>query len=320
VLLYYKFIAVPNVEETAEEQRRWCQELGLLGRIIVAPEGINGTVSGLRAPAAEYERRMQDHLLFADTAFKADDHDRHAFKRLTVKGRAEIVTLGLPVDTIRKTGVHLKPKDFQSKIADPNVLILDIRNDYEYEMGHFRGAIRPPLETFKEFPNWISENFGGAKDREILTYCTGGIRCEKFTAYLCEQGFRHVFQLDGGIVTYAKDPEVRGDGFEGDCFMFDERLSVPVGPPVGKCEKCGGASSRYVNCDYVDCNRLYFLCVPCEEEMGLSCSSECGAEVRKRDKDGRLNPSLRSEARLERRRRHRAKRRLASTVETGLKL
>lgn len=312
VLLYYLFTEVPDPAETAAEQRAWCEELGLRGRIIVAHEGINGTVSGLFASTDEYMARMRAHPLFGATEFKIDEHEDHAFKKLSVKVRPEIVTLGMEVDSVRHTGKHLSPHEFRERLDDPDALVLDIRNDYEYEMGRFKGAVRPPVESFREFPDWISANFANAKDKPILTYCTGGIRCEKLTAYLTEQGFRDVYQLHGGIVTYAKDPDVKGEGFEGDCFMFDDRLSVPVGPPVSVCEGCGEGSSRYVNCSNVDCNRLYFLCLECEEAKGLACSEACRGAVRTREHNARLNPGLRSEAARLRKQRHRAKRRLAS--------
>lgn len=313
VLLYYLFVRLDDPESIAEEQLSWCRELGLKGRIIVAHEGINGTASGLREGAQEYIRRMNAHPAFAATEFKIDDHASHAFRRLSVKVRPEIVTLGEEVDVPEHTGVHLSPAEFRAKLDDPNALILDIRNDYEYEMGHFRGAVRPPIETFKEFPDWLRTQFAEAKNRPVLTYCTGGIRCEKLTALLRLEGFEDVYQLNGGIVTYAKDPEVKGEGFEGDCFMFDDRLSVPVGPAVSKCEKCGTASSRYVNCSNVDCNRLYFLCEDCEASAGLPCKEECAASVRKRIRNERLDPLLRSEGKRLRRQRHRAKVRARAT-------
>ncbi|MBC8065260.1 MAG: rhodanese-related sulfurtransferase [Chlorobia bacterium] len=311
ILLYYCFVDIPDPEDIAAEQRAWCEELGLRGRVIVAAEGINGTVSGSHEAADAYMEKMREHALFAPTEFKIDDHDRHAFKRLSVKVRSEIVTLGLLVDTVAHTGKHLAPAEFKAKMADPDALILDIRNDYEFAMGRFKGAVRPPVESFREFPGWIRDNFTDAKHKPILTYCTGGIRCEKLTAFLKEEGFEDVYQLHGGIVAYAKDPGVQGEGFEGDCFMFDDRMSVPVGPPVSHCEKCGRLSARYVNCSNVDCNKLYFLCETCEAAKGLSCSDACHNVVRSREQNARLSPDLRSEAARLRKQRHRAKRRLA---------
>jgi len=313
VLLYYLFVRLDSPESIAEEQRQWCGELGLKGRIIVAEEGINGTVSGSREAAQEYIARMARHPQFANTEFKVDDHDGHAFKRLSVKVRPEIVTLGESVDVPANTGTHLKPKEFREKLDDPNALVLDIRNDYEYEMGRFAGAIRPPVKTFKEFPEWLRAELKDVKGRPILTYCTGGIRCEKLTAFLSQEGFEDVYQLHGGIVTYAKDPDVKGEKFEGDCFMFDERLSVPVGPVVSLCEKCQAPSARYANCANVDCNRLYFLCAECEAAKGAACSQSCEAAERTRARNARLDPALRGEGKRLRRRRHRAKVRARAT-------
>lgn len=311
VLLYYKFAHLPDPEGIAEEQRAWCRELGLRGRIIVAEEGINGTVSGLRDDCAEYVNRMNEHPAFKGTEFKIDDHGTHAFKRLSIKVRPEIVTLGAKVD-VEQTGIHLSPREFREMLSEPDALVLDIRNDYEYQLGRFKGAVRPSVETFKEFPEWLQQ-FADAKSKPILTYCTGGIRCEKVTALLRQEGFEKVYQLHGGIVTYAKDPEVRGEGFEGDCFMFDDRLSVPVGAPVSQCEKCGKPCARYVNCANVECNRLYFLCEACEAESGTPCSKECEAAQRKREPNARLDPQLRTEGKRLRQRRHRAKVRVTSS-------
>ncbi len=315
VLLYYKFVQVDDPEAERAQQLAWGTELGLRGRVIIAHEGINGTLSGMTADAEEYMARMHRHELFEGIEFKFDPHDQQAFKRLSVKVRPEIVTLGMDVDSINHTGKHLEPKEFRDKLSDPNALILDIRNDYEFEMGRFRGAVRPPLESFREFPTWIADHFGNDKDRPILTYCTGGIRCEKLTAYLVEQGYRDVYQLHGGIVTYAKDPDVKGEGFDGDCFMFDDRLSVPVGPPVNKCEGCEEPTSRYVNCTNVDCNRLYFLCADCESTRGLACTPACEQVVRVREKNAVLSPPLRSPGKAERKKRHREKRKLATQTE-----
>lgn len=314
ILLYYKFVPIADPETIRAEQMSWCEELGLKGRIIIAHEGINGTLSGPVEGTEEYCRRMQAHPSFQGTEFKVDEYDGHAFKRLSIKVRAEIVTLGIPADPLAHTGVELPPREFRAHLDDPDAIVLDIRNDYEYEMGRFRGAVRPPVASFKEFPEWLRSEFGDAKDRPLLTYCTGGIRCEKLTAFLLDEGFKKVYQLKGGIVTYAKDPEIQGELFDGDCFMFDDRLSVPVGAPVSKCEKCQQPSARYANCSNVDCNRLYFLCAECEAQKGLACSEECEHAQRQRERNARLQPGLRSESHRARQRRHRAKRRLESQI------
>lgn len=307
VLLYYMFVPLDDPEAIAREQRSWCTELGLHGRIIVASEGINGTLSGLKAATDEYRARMSKHPSFRATEFKVDEHDGHAFKKLSIKVRDEIVTLGVQADAIGNTGTHLSPREFQAKLNDPQALVLDIRNDYEYDMGRFRGAVRPDVQSFKEFPQWLRDNFSNDKKRPILTYCTGGIRCEKLTAFLKDEGFEDVYQLHGGIVTYAKDPVVQGEGFDGDCFMFDDRLSVPVGKPVSRCEECGEPCARYVNCSNVDCNRLYFLCQECEDHRGVACSESCRDNDRQRERNEKLVPTLRRQGKRLRRQRHRAK-------------
>jgi UPF0176 protein len=306
VLLYYKFVSVPDTEATAAKQREWCEDLGLKGRIIVAPEGINGTCSGSAEATNEYMRRMSEDAEFKGTEFKLDLADAHAFKRFSVKVRSEIVTLGKEVDVPQFTATHLDAIEWDRRISKGDALILDIRNDYEYEIGHFEGAVRPPVETFKEFPSWLEANFSDAKDRPILTYCTGGIRCEKLTAFLAQEGFNDVYQLDGGIVTYAKHSTQ--SKFKGDCFVFDERMSVPVSGVVSICARCGNESSRYVNCSNVDCNRLYILCASCEASTGLACKDECHAASRQREANEKLSPELRGEGKRLRRARHRQRR------------
>jgi UPF0176 protein len=157
---------------------------------------------------------------------------------------------------------------------------LDGRNYYEYDIGHFRGAIRPEVESSRDFPEWIRQNLSEFKDRPILTYCTGGIRCEKLSGFLLKEGFKDVSQLDGGIVTYGKDPEVKGRLFDGKCYVFDERISVPINSTdediiVGRCHHCGKEEDRYINCANDDCHKKHVCCVECEEEHNSFCSLEC---------------------------------------------
>jgi UPF0176 protein len=159
-------------------------------------------------------------------------------------------------------------------------IVIDARNYYEYDLGHFRNAIRPEVKTFREFPQWVRENLSQYKDRPILTYCTGGIRCEKFSGFLLREGFTDVAQLHGGIVTYGKDPEAQGKLFDGRCYVFDERVSVPVNRSgeevvVSHCLHCGIVSDRYVNCANLDCDTQHFCCEECEEPHRRSCSREC---------------------------------------------
>jgi len=166
-----------------------------------------------------------------------------------------------------------------------DVIILDGRTDYEYDLGHFRNAFRPPLKSFREFPGWVRNKFIKNKDKKILTYCTGGVRCEKLSGFLMNEGFKQVYQLHGGIINYSKDGDVKGKMFDGKCYVFDERISVPVNSaeeytPTGKCHHCSTATDRYVNCANLDCHKQHFECARCEEKWARSCSAECMNAVR----------------------------------------
>ncbi len=185
---------------------------------------------------------------------------------------------------MKQQGKHLKPAEFYEKMQDPNTIVLDARNDYEYDLGHFRGAVRPDIEAFRELPEWIEENKDMLEGKQILTYCTGGVRCEKFSGWLMKQGFEDVSQLDGGIVTYGKDPEVQGKLWDGQCYVFDERISVPVNRVehviVGKDYFTGEPCERYVNCANPSCNKK-MICTPENEYKYMrNCDHECRTNPR----------------------------------------
>ncbi len=281
VLLYYKYVHIADIEAFAAEHRELCKGMGLKGRILVAHEGINGTVSGTEEQTSAYIEYMHGHPLFHDMPIKVDDADEHVFKKLFVRPKKELVTFRLEddVDPNVLTGKHLPPKAFYDMLQRDDVVVLDGRNDYEYDIGHFRGAIRPEVEAFREFPDWIRENMAEFKDRPILTYCTGGIRCEKLSGFLMKEGFSEVYQLDGGIATYGKDPEVRGQLFDGKMYVFDERISVPINQVehvvVGKCHHCGKPEDRYINCANDYCHKQHICCTSCETEHNSFCSDTC---------------------------------------------
>lgn len=289
VLLYYKFARIEDHEQFAADHLAFCKEIGVLGRILIAPEGINGTVSGTREQCAAYMEGLKSDPRLADTLFKIDDVEENAFKKIFVRARKDMINLGEGtehLDPNSLTGAYMSPAEWKERINDPDVVILDGRNDYESEVGHFKGAICPPLKSFRDFPAWIRENLGHAKDKPLLTYCTGGIRCEKLSAFLIEEGFKEVYQLDGGIVTYGKDPEAHGEGWEGACYVFDERVTVPIGTAdpgsASTCFFCGTPCGHYVNCSNVDCNKHFICCPACEAEHDHACSPECHAAPRHR--------------------------------------
>lgn len=287
MLLYYQYVPIEDPVTFAREHLAFCNSLGILGRVLIAPEGINGTVSGTQEQADCYMSTMHTDSRFAHMVFKIDQADGHAFRKMVVKPRSELVTLRAApyLDPKVRTGRRLAPKEFHDALQRDDVLVIDARNSYEYDLGHFRGAIRVEVKTFREFPAWVRKHLADQKDKTVLTYCTGGIRCEKFSALLLDEGFRDVCQLDGGIVSYGKDPEVAGRLFDGRCYVFDERASVEINHTaeakvIGRCMHCGNACERFVNCANTDCDNQYICCVDCELEQRRSCSLECAAAPR----------------------------------------
>jgi len=282
VLLYYKYVDIADPERFAREHLALCERLELRGRVLVASEGINGTVSGTTENTNHYIATLHADARFADMQFKIDPAEDHTFRKIKVKARPEIVRLSLEddVDPRQRTGKRLSPQEFYEAMQRDDVVIVDARNDYEYNVGHFRGAIRPTVKTFRDFPQWVKETLAPYRDKTILTYCTGGIRCEKFSAMLLEEGFRDVCQLEGGIVTYGKDPQVQGRLFDGSCYVFDERVTVPVNRTedavvISRCDYCQQPCERYVNCANLDCDHQFLCCVQCEVEHRRSCSPDC---------------------------------------------
>lgn len=287
VLLYYKYVPLDDPETFSAVHLAFCNDLGLKGRIIVAHEGINGTVSGTVEQTEKYMTKMHADPRFSDMTFKVDAHDGHAFKKLNVRPRSELVTLRLDEENVnpkQTTGEHLSPKEFYDAMHDDETVILDARNDFEYDLGHFRGAVRPDIETFRELPEWARENKHLIEGKRILMYCTGGIRCEKFTGWLIKEGFEDVAQLNGGIVTYGKDPNVQGELWDGRCYVFDERISVPINQNehvvVGEDYFDGKPCERYVNCADPDCNKQFLCSEENEHKYLRGCSHACRVSPR----------------------------------------
>ncbi|ERJ12036.1 oxygen-dependent tRNA uridine(34) hydroxylase TrhO [Haloplasma contractile] len=283
VLLYYKFVTIDNHDQFANDHLAFCNELGLKGRILVAPEGINGTVSGTVEATQKYMDAMHADQRFSDMVFKIDEEKEHAFKKMFVRPKRSMIILHEEdeLNPNEITGKHLKPKEFYEALQQEDVIVIDGRNDYEYDLGHFRNAIRPDIKSFREFPEWIKKNFREEdKKKKVISYCTGGIRCEKLTGLFMKEGFNDVNQLEGGIVTYGKDEEVKGRLWDGKCYVFDERISVPINRTeedmiISKCTHCGKESDRYINCTNDFCNKQHFCCEECDPQHGGICSDEC---------------------------------------------
>ncbi len=258
-----------------------CEELGLKGRILVADEGINGTVSGTIEQTNAYMELMKNDPRFSSTIFKIDEAEQNAFKKMHVRYRPELVNLSLEddVNPLELTGAYLDPKEFREAMLDENTVVIDARNDYEFDLGHFRGAIRPEIRSFRELPQWIRDNKEQFMEKRVLTYCTGGIRCEKFSGWLVREGFKDVGQLHGGIATYGKDPEVQGDLWDGQMYVFDSRIAVPINQKehviVGRDWFDGSPCERYINCGNPECNRQMLASEENEAKYLGACSHEC---------------------------------------------
>lgn len=288
VLLYYKYVPIENPVTFAQEHLAACKELGLKGRILVSDEGINGTCSGTIEQTDAYMNMMKADERFADMVYKIDETEGHAFKKMHVRPKKEIVHLGLADDINPNeiTGQYLSPKEFFEQMQAEDTVVIDARNDYEFDLGHFRGAIRPEIRNFRDLPDWMLENKEMFEGKKVLTYCTGGIRCEKFSGWLVREGFEGVGQLHGGIATYAKDPEVRGQLWDGQMYVFDERIAVPINQVehvvVGKDHFTGEPCERYVNCANPDCNDKILCSEENEHKYLRSCSDECREHPRNR--------------------------------------
>lgn len=283
VLLFYKYCQISEPEAYAAAHRELCQNLGLRGRILIAKEGINATVSGLKKHTERYREILDSDELTSGIEWKIDAEDDHVFPKLSVKVREEVVTLGLGEEDFspeETTGIYLSPTEWKEMMQREDVVMLDARNDYEWELGRFEGAILPKVASFRDLPTWVREHRAELEGKKILSYCTGGIRCEKFSGFLVKEGFQDVYQLQGGIVTYGKDATAKGAGFEGECYVFDERVTVPVNQTekatiISLCRHCGVPSKRYVNCAWKPCNEQIFLCENCETQSGRFCDKIC---------------------------------------------
>lgn len=272
VLLYYKFVAVANPRSEVDIQRALLSGLGIRGRIIVSHEGINGTLAGDRQAVDIYISYMNQHGLFGGIDFKESVAIELPFKKLIIKARDEIVTLGCPVD-LNNRGIYIGPEELHGLYGrGEDFVIVDMRNNYEYNVGRFQNAVQPDTKIFKELPDKI-RSLAQYKGRKVVTYCTGGIRCEKASALLVEAGFDNVYQLEGGIVKYLE--QYPNGYFEGKNFVFDERMVTNTDTPSGQkvlasCEHCGQACDRYIDCDQPECHRLFICCLECEkEQVGL---------------------------------------------------
>ena len=287
VLLYYCYTPLADPETFREKHHLLCLQLNLLGRIVVAPEGLNGTVSGLIADCETYMAIVKADPRFDALEFKVEEQDTHTFQKLHVRVKSEIVHSDLPVDPLRQTGIHLEPDEFRILKNDLDVVLIDMRSNYEHSVGKFNGAITFDMENLRDLPDHMDE-IAHLKQKKVITYCTGGIKCEKASAYLLSQGFENVYQLHGGIIKYGL--EVGGEDFDGKCYVFDNRVAVAVNQVnptvVSTCHRCGTACDRMVNCASPACNNHVALCEACGWEHDGTCTEDCLNDPQLRGYDG----------------------------------
>lgn len=275
VILYYKFVPVDDPAMTVRWQKELCKRLDLKGRVILSRHGINGTLGGDLEALREYKREMNRSVIFKGIEYKWSDGTGQDFPRLSIKERPELVAFGVPDEIqVNESGVvgggkHLKPAEVNKLVKErgSDVVFFDGRNAYEAEIGKFTNAVIPNTKTTRDFINNInSDKYDDIKDKPVVTYCTGGVRCEALSALLKKRGFKEVYQVDGGIVKYG---EKYGDEglWEGKLHIFDNRMVHSFSDKakdIGECIHCKGKTSNYENCAWVGCNRLVLICDSCK--------------------------------------------------------
>jgi UPF0176 protein len=299
IILFYKYVHIDDPEAVAMLERARCASLGLTGRCIIAGEGINATYEGTKENVEKYITELECDTRFQNIQIKRSVGTGDAFPKLSVKAREEIVSLNLGMCDINPnetTGKHLKPEELHEWLAptcpEPRrgskvegikdkkeFYIVDMRNAYEHKVGYFEGSILPPMENFRDLPKLVKQ-IAHLKDKTVLTVCTGGVRCEKASGFLITQGFKDVYQLDGGIVSYME--RYPNEDFKGKLYVFDGRVTMsfqaddPKHQIVASCDSCGEQSENYVNCANPVCHRHFIACKKCvKSQRGIFCPGGC---------------------------------------------
>lgn len=229
VVSFYKFVKIPKPVELQLELKELTQTLAMKGTIILASEGVNGMVSGTCENIQKFKEHLWANSLFAELEFKDSFYNKESFRRMLVKIKKYIITMRKEVDPLEDTGEYLSAEEFKKwQDEQKDMLIVDTRNDYEYQMGTFKNAIDPDIKSFDEFPEWVEQELAEQKEKTIVTFCTGGIRCEKATAYMKKIGFKNVYQLEGGIIKYLEKTmdQKEKNHWVGECIVFDKRKAI----------------------------------------------------------------------------------------------
>lgn len=279
VLAYYLFASISDPKEEVARHKAFMEKLDATSRIYISEEGINGQACFAREDAMRYIDWMHAREPFKNLEFKIHTWHEQAFPRLCVKYRKRLVGRDKDVN-FDNQGEHVPAERWNQMLKErKDTLLLDVRNDYEWKVGRFEGAVVPPCKTFRDFEKYAEDlkEKADPKNQEIMMYCTGGIRCEVYSALLKDMGFEKVYQLQGGIIKYGL--EKGGDQWKGKLFVFDDRLTVPISKDptevIGRCHHCGVPTESYYNCANMDCNELILLCPDCVEPHKGCCKKEC---------------------------------------------
>ena len=280
-LSFYRYVILEELIAFRDEMYKRFDEVGVLGRIFIAHEGINAQLSVPENHLDKFRALVDSYPQFKDVPFKlAVEENKESFYKLIVRIRPKIVGDGLPDDSfdVTNVGTHLSARQWNEAMASPETVVVDMRNHYESEVGHFQNAILPQSDTFKEELPMVLDELKDKKDRKILLYCTGGIRCEKASAFLKHHGFADVNQLHGGIIDYAR--QIKAENLEskfiGKNFVFDDRLGERITNDIlSVCHQCGQPCDMHVNCANEDCHLLFIQCPECAEKMNACCTSHC---------------------------------------------
>jgi UPF0176 protein len=239
VATFYKFTKLSDFAEMQNPLLSFCEVQGVKGTILLALEGINGTIAGSRQAIDSVLAYLCCDIRLADLEHKESFAQQPPFERMKVRLKKEIVTLGLPeIDPTEQVGTYVSPQDWNQLVSDPDVIIIDTRNDYEVQIGSFQGAINPETHSFREFPEYVQKNLDPNQHKKVAMFCTGGIRCEKASAYMLSQGFQQVYHLQGGILKYLEEVPQAESLWQGECFVFDERIAVQHGLEPGTYDTC----------------------------------------------------------------------------------
>ncbi|HEY9604528.1 MAG TPA: rhodanese-related sulfurtransferase [Allocoleopsis sp.] len=243
VATFYKFVRLPDFAEKREPLLAYCQAQSIRGTILLAAEGINGTIAGSHEAINSVLSFLRSDPRLADLEHKESYADAQPFERMKVRLKKEIVTLGLPeINPSDRVGTYVSPEDWNALICDPDVIVIDTRNDYEVSIGTFQGAQNPKTGSFHEFPDYVRDRLDPNKHKKVAMFCTGGIRCEKASSFMMAQGFQEVYHLKGGILKYLEEVPEEDSLWQGECFVFDQRIAVRHGLEEGThdmCRSCG---------------------------------------------------------------------------------